>query len=251
MISDFSKCISAYSQSIKYLFKPWVFKYLMLSGLISLLVFGLLCGAIYTFGGELGESILFALYKENPPSWLSLVVGGLAKLVLWTVLVLIMKYIILIISAPFMSTLSERLEEYLSPGYKDPKPNQLYSTIRGIRLATSNIMREVMFTFPLFLLSFIPIFTAFTAPLIFIIQAYYIGFGNIDFFLERRYTAREARRFIGRKKGLAIGNGSVFLLLFLIPIVGAFIAPALATISGTIACVSLEEYNQSMEYDDF
>lgn len=223
----------------------------MLSGFISLLVFGFLCGIVYMFGGDLGYNILDSLYKGDVPSWLRIIIGGLAKLILWALLFLVMKYIILIISAPFMSALSEKLEEHISPGYKDPKPNQLYSTARGVRLATSNIMREIIFTFPLFLLSFIPLLTVFVTPLIFFIQAYYAGFGNLDFFMERRFSSREARRFVSKRRGLAIGNGSIFLLLFLIPFVGAFLAPTLATLSGTIACVSLEEYNQSMEYDNF
>ena len=251
MISGFFRSLQAYSKSIKYLSKPWVFKYLMLSGFISLLVFGVLCGVVYVFGGDLGYNILGNFYDGDAPNWLIFLVGGFAKFILWASLFLIMKYIILIVSAPFMSALSEKLEEKISPGYKDPKPNQLYSTIRGVRLATSNIVREILFTFPLFLLSFIPAFTIFTTALIFLIQAYYAGFGNIDFFMERRFSSQEARRFISKRKGLAIGNGAIFLLLFIIPVVGAFIAPTMATLAATIACVSLDEYNTSMEYDNF
>jgi len=251
MISGFFKSLSAYSKSIKYLSKPWVFKYLMLSGFVSLIFFGLLCGVIYLFGDDFGLKILGLFYDNNPPEWLEKVVSFTSKSILWVFLFLIMKYIILIVSAPFMSALSEKLEEELSPGYKDPKPNQLYSTIRGVRLASSNIFRELLYTLPLFFLSFIPFLTIFTTALIFMIQAYYVGFGNIDFFMERRFSAKEARSFISQRKGLSIGNGSVFLLLFLIPFIGAFIAPTMATLSGTIACVSLKEYDESMQYDNF
>ena len=242
MIRGISRSLGAYSESFKYLSYPWVLKYLILSGFISLVVFGILCSLVFYSGDGLGLNILNSFYDNDAPSFLTSIVGWLTKILLWVLLFLVLKYVILIVSAPFMSALSERLEERLSPGYKDPKPNQLYSTVRGVRLALSNVVRELFLTIPLVILSF---FFPFLAILIFIIQAYYAGFGNLDFFMERRFSSIEARRFINENRGLAIGNGSGFLLLFMIPIIGAFIAPTLATIAGTITCVEL------MEYDDF
>ena len=81
MISGFFRSLQAYSKSIKYLSKPWVFKYLMLSGFISLLVFGILGGVVYVFGGDLGHNILDNFYEGDAPNWLRLLIGGFAKFV--------------------------------------------------------------------------------------------------------------------------------------------------------------------------
>lgn len=242
MIKGFFSSLQAYSNSIKYLAYPWVFKYLILSGIFSLLIFLLLGGIIFYLGDNGGHYLASLIYKNDVPELVDKVVSWISRLGLWFVLFLIMKYIVIIVSAPFMSALSEKLEERLYPGYKDPKPNELYSLMRGIRLSTSNLLRELIYTIPLLLLS---MFLPFLAILIFLIQAYYAGFGNLDFFMERRFSSKESRQFVNANRGLAIGNGSIFLLIFLIPFVGAFVAPTLATISATISCGKL------MEYDDF
>jgi CysZ protein len=55
--------------------------------------------------------------------------------------------------------------------------------------------------------------------------------------MERHFDRKNSRIFIKSNRGLAIGNGAVFIFLILIPILGAFIAPTLATISGTLSAL--------------
>ncbi|NNE15552.1 MAG: EI24 domain-containing protein [Saprospiraceae bacterium] len=241
MIRGFIDGIQGYLKAIPYLFYPWVLRLLLVSGLVSLICFSLLACCLYFFGGNSGEFILNFFFEDGPPEWLSSIVSIASQLVLWILLFLVLKYIILIVTAPFMSLLSERLEEKLRDGYKDPQPGQLYSLVRGLRLSLSNLVREIFLLTILFVFSFIPGLAIFTIVLTFMVQSYYAGFGNIDFFMERRFSIRQSRNFIRRHKGFAMANGFVFLFLFLIPILGAILAPALATISGTITSVKLIE----------
>jgi len=55
----------------------------------------------------------------------------------------------------------------------------------------------------------------------------------MDFTLERYFNRKETISFIKNNKGMAIGNGTVFLLLLSIGI-GFLIAPPLSAIVGTI-----------------
>ena len=61
----------------------------------------------------------------------------------------------------------------------------------------------------------IPIFSLISAALIIMVQAYYAGFGNMDFTMERRFRLYESVRFVRRNRWFAIGNGLGFVLLLM------------------------------------
>ena len=135
-----------------------------------------------------------------------------------------------------MSPFSERIEEMITGEYLKASfsPTQFFKDLwRAARLNARNIIRELLLTLALFLLSLIPIFSPFTSVLIFLLGAYYGGFGNMDFTMERHYNYRESVSFVHRNRGIALGNGIVFMLIFLIPVVGIFIALPLATAAAT------------------
>ncbi len=77
--------------------------------------------------------------------------------------------------------------------------------------------------------------------MIIISQAYFAGFGNIDFWAERHYDYRNTVKYMSDNKGVCIGNGLPYLFLLAIPVLGVFIAPPLATIAGTLHAHSKKE----------
>jgi len=86
-----------------------------------------------------------------------------------------------------------------------------------------NILYEFSIIIPLLLLSFIPVIGIVFTILAFIVQAYYAGFGNIDYTLERHFTYRDSVRFVKRNRGIAIGIGIVFMAVLLIPVLGVIL----------------------------
>jgi CysZ protein len=170
------------------------------------------------------------------------VMGGVS-LVVFTLL--IFRYIIMAVAAPFMSLLSEKLEEKLYPD----RPQTPFSLskmmgdlIRGIRIALRNIIRELFLTV---LLLFLGIILPFLSPLVpfllILLQAYYAGFGNFDFTLERKFGVRASVRFVNQNRLLTIGNGMVFVLL-LMTVVGFLFALPLGTAAGAV--VTLERLEE-------
>jgi CysZ protein len=92
--------------------------------------------------------------------------------------------------------------------------------MRSLRLSVRNLIYELMITLPLLILSLIPGVNLVTAVLIFLVQAYYSGFGNMDYTLERHFAYRESVSFVKKSRGYAIGNGIVFTALTFIPVIG-------------------------------
>lgn len=58
----------------------------------------------------------------------------------------------------------------------------------------------------------------------------------LDYTSERKgLSASESIDFIGRHKGLAIGNGMIFYLMHTLPVVGWVFAPGYAVIAATLS----------------
>ncbi|MBT8191022.1 MAG: EI24 domain-containing protein [Bacteroidia bacterium] len=244
MISDIFRSFNAYSRAASIIFKPWALKYLVVSAIISLITLIAFIILIYQFGDNLTGPIMSWIAPEKGDSNIIVtILDWFIRISLWLLLLLIFKYIILIVTAPVMSLLSESIEIRLTSntipklGFRD----QIKSMVRGTALALSNIIRELFISIPIMLLSFIPGLALFSTPILLIIQSYYAGFGNFDFFLERRMGIRDTRLFMKRYKGLAIGNGFVFLSFLIIPLIGILLAPALSTAAATIAALEVLE----------
>jgi len=76
-----------------------------------------------------------------------------------------------------------------------------------------------------------------TAPLIFLVQAYYAGFGILDYWMERHYRVADSILYIRDHRLDAVGLGTVYLGLLLIPFIGPVIAPVLGATAATIYAV--------------
>lgn len=237
MLRGFFPSISNSIKALTYLPRPWVLKYILISGFLGLIVYGVFFGLIYFLGDDLGDWLLHLIRPQAENGILIGTVEWATRGVLMVGVLLVFKYIMLIIVGPIMSNLSAALETKIN-GFTPEAPQGLKGIARGIQLALSNISRELIITLFLLVLSLIPGLALVTGALILIVQAYYAGFGNIDFFMERRYGIKDARSFVKGHKGMAIVNGGIFLFLLLIPIVGVFIAPALCTISATLTGMS-------------
>jgi len=73
-----------------------------------------------------------------------------------------------------------------------------------------------------------------------LVECYYYGFSMLDYSCERRrMTAAESIYYIGNHRGLAIGNGMVFYLMHILPIIGWVLAPAYAVIAATLSMIEV------------
>jgi CysZ protein len=148
------------------------------------------------------------------------------------------KHIIMALSAPFMGPVSKIIEDDFNGvvlQIKTSTPSRLL--LRGIRISSRNLVRELLLSIPILLLGLIPIIGFFSVILLFLMQAYFAGFGNMDYTLERHFSYQKSIFYVNNNRGLAIGNGIVFMLFLLIPFVGVILVHPFSVTAATIVTV--------------
>ena len=143
----------------------------------------------------------------------------------------------LIVGSPLFAYLSEKTEAIMEGRDFPFNFSQfLKDIVRGIKLSLRNALWQTVYTFSVLILSFIPLIGWFTPLIALIIECFYLGFAMLDYSCERnKLSTSQSIVFIGSHKGLAIGNGIVFYLMHLVPVIGWVFAPSYAVIAATIS----------------
>ena len=246
MINNIIKGIQAYFGVLGLISKLKLWKYFFIPMLISFITAIIIGVSAYGFSDNIGNFIskiwVWEFGKETFTS-ISSFVGGIIVLVIGLILY---KHIIMALSAPFMNPVSEKIETHITGVQNHSHRNTSFQDQlwRGIRLSIRNLGMELLLAIPLLLLKFIPVVNIFSTALLFMLQAYYAGFGNMDYTLERHYRYNESIQFVRRNRGLAIGNGTVFLLFLLIPLVGVILVlPFSVTAASTETVKRIQNIN--------
>ena len=237
MFQQLTNAIRSYADAFKYMRTLW--RWQIGPGIISLILGAIFFGLAYEFGDNLGR-LMSSWYPwefgKSTITWIFLVMG---KIMIFVTGLFAYRYILLIVISPMLSILSEKVERL----YRDDPNHQMPSFSvkklardvgRSIRLTIRNLTRELSYIIGLLFLSFIPGASLFTTPMTFGVQSYYAGFANMDFTMERYMNVKERIRFVKLNKGMAVGNGFIFLLLLMIPVIGLLLAPTLGVIAATL-----------------
>lgn len=240
MIDTFFRGLSAYSQAPGFVSRHRLWAYIWIPSLLSLLAGLLIAGWGLRSAGTFGERLAGFWPGDWPlKGFIDSIFSVLAGLVLLIVLLFSFRYIIMLVVSPFLGPLSEKTERILtgSPAAPFSLKAILLDLVRSLRVVLRCIAMELFYTILLLPLNLIPVIgSAAYLVLLFLIQSYYAGFGNIDPVLERRqYSVAQRVRFAGERRALIAGNGAGFVLLLLIPVIGWVLAPVYGTIAATIS----------------
>jgi CysZ protein len=217
--------------------------------------FPLLIGLLLLIGAFFGIQLLVEEFNSFNNSWLAIegdaddwwnmgktafswFANYVVKFGLIILYLTINKYIVLILVSPVLALLSEKVDQKLTGKEYPFNGDQFFrDVLRGVFMAIRNMCLEFGVIFLVLLLSmFLPFISPFTAMFLLIVEFYFYGFSLIDYTNERkRLKIRESVRYVRANKGLAVGNGGVFSLLFLIPLLGVVIAPVLGVVAATLA----------------
>lgn len=246
-IREIALGLSSFGESLKFVSKHKLWLYIILPGIINIFLLVL----IYIFASKTGDYLsqyatdIFGLNSGWIYSSFSFLISLLLKILIFFLYSLFYKYLVLILMSPVMALLSEKTEQIISgKTYPFNFIKFIKDIMRGIKIASRNLIVELLIVLALWIYSFIPLIGLLGPIFIFLIQSYFYGFSMIDYYNERkRLNVRQSISFIRSHKGFAIANGAIFYLLFLIPFLGWLIAPTIGVVSATLGAEKINLKN--------
>ena len=186
---------------------------------------------------------------ENMNGWIHAAMIGIKiilPIVFFALFIFIGGTIVNILMSPIYTLLSEKTETILTGKEFPFDTKQTIRDIwRAIRIAVRNTAKQLILTALCLLLNFIPVVgSVISLILIFIINAYYFGYGFMDYTYERwRLSPKDSRKETHKLKYIAFTNGAVYSLpLYLF--CGAFIAAFIGGVSAVAATISQLEFKE-------
>jgi CysZ protein len=237
--------VASYFKAHRFITRHHLWKWIIIPGILYMLLF---VAGIFTFWVSSDAVVSYFTRKVGIDRWLHLQSSGLlsfiflmSEMIIRLVLIFfyfsLFKYLFLIIGSPLFAYLSEKTEAIMSSReFPFSFQQLLHDMYRGVKLAVRNTLWQAVFTITILLISFIP-FIGWASPMVMLfVECYYYGFAMLDYSCERnKLSSADSIEFIGRHKGLAIGNGMMFYLMHLVPVIGWIFAPAYAVVAATIS----------------
>jgi len=234
MVQNIFKGIKAYAGALGLISTLGLWKYFAIPVLISFVTAALIGLSAWGWSDNVANTIDLLWVWEWGADWfhgVAEILGGVLIIVLGLI---VYKHIVMALSAPFMSPVSTAIEHhFLGEKHIHRDTSNTSQLWRGIRVNVRNLTMEIFITIPLLVLSLVPVLNIITTLLIFLVQAYYAGFGNMDYTLERHYGYKESVQFVKRHKGVAIGNGILFTIMLFIPVIGVLLVLPLSVTAAT------------------
>jgi CysZ protein len=245
MLKEIIIAVQSYMEAHRFILKHRLWKWILLPGILYALLF---FGSMYFFWITSKGVIEYVLNASDLTSWLlqfkesfwGLIILFIrigVQLILFFFYFSLFKYVFLIVGSPLFAYLSEKTEAILEEKEYPFSFSQFLKDIaRGIKIALRNGLWQTVYSLSILILSFIPIVGLATTVMAFAIECYYLGFSMLDYSCERnKLSTSQSIDFIGKHKGLAIGNGIVFYMMHLVIIIGWILAPTYAVIAATLS----------------
>jgi len=240
MIKALLNGLLAYKDALPLISKLNLWKYFAVPMLISFITALSIGFSAYGFSDDLGGLISSLWIWEWGASTVRTISDIAGALLIIALGLIAYKHIVMALSAPFMSPVSEKIEAHLYANvHQHRNTSNASQLLRGLKINLRNLAWELLLSIPFLLLSLIPVVGVLATASLFLIQAYYAGFGNMDYTLERHFSYRESINFVKAHRGFATGNGIVFMLFLLIPFVGIILVLPISVTAASTTTLQL------------
>lgn len=240
--------IRAYGEALPQMFRKGYRRYLALPIVVYI---SLLIGLIWLMVNNLNRWLSLVLswfgYEMGDLETWGFVVAIILQILMFFFMSSLFKYTVLILLAPFLAFLSEKVEKDRTGTDFDFSLAQMFSDIiRALRINLWNFIREMAITIVLAFLAFIPVIGLLSPIALFIVQSYFLGYGLMDYNAERwRWSSGQTERWMRQNKSAVTAVGLAFHGLFLIPFLGWIFAPSWSVIAGTRVAMDLRDRDQA------
>ena len=245
MLKEIVIAIQSYFRAHQFISRHRLWKWILIPGVLYMILFVV---GMFFFWQSSDAAVSYLSHRMGIDRWLHQQKSGLlsffflmGEIMVRLILVLfyfsLFKYLFLIVGSPLFAYLSEKTESIIEgKDYPFDFKQLMKDIIRGIKLALRNTLWQTVYTVSLLILSFFPVVGWITPVITLFIECYYYGFSMLDYSCERhKLSPSESITYIGNHKGLAIGNGMVFYMMHLIPVLGWVLAPSYAVVAATIS----------------
>ena len=251
MLKEIVIAIQSYFRAHQFISKHRLWKWILIPGILYMILFVV---GMFFFWESSDTAVTYLSRRLGIDRWLHQQKSGIlsffflmGEIMVRLIIVLfyfsLFKYLFLIIGSPVFAYLSEKTESIIEgKDFPFSFKQLLKDMVRGIRLALRNTLWQTVYMVSLLILSFFPLVGWITPLITLFIECYYYGFSMLDYSCERhKLSPSESITYIGNHKGLAIGNGMVFYLMHLFPVVGWVLAPSYAVVAATISVYHQKE----------
>jgi len=245
LLKEIIIAIQSYGEAHNFIRKHRLWKWIIIPGVLYtlLFIFGMYLfwqssnDAVTWISQQIGLETWLQNQRNNWLSFLFLMAGLVLRIVIVLFYFSLFKYIFLIIGSPVFAYLSEKTESILEGKDFPFNIKQLLRDIlRGVRMAVRNTLWQTLYVVSLLFLSLIPLVGWITPVIAVFVECYYYGSSMLDYSLERdKLTYAQSINYIGRHRGLAVGNGLIFYLMHGFIIIGWVLAPAYAVVAATLS----------------
>ena len=245
MLKEIVIAIESYFKAHRFIRNNRLWKWILIPGLFYMLLF---LAGMYLFWQSSDAAVSYLTSRLGIDKWVHRQGSGIlsffflmgemmVRLLFMFFYFSLFKYLFLIIGSPVFAYLSEKTEAIMEGKDFPFSFLQLLNDVyRGILIALRNALWQTVFTVSIFILSFFPVIGWVTPVIMMFVECYYYGFSMLDYSCERhKLSPAQSIEYIGKHKGLAIGNGMIFFLMHLVPFVGWILAPAYAVVAATIS----------------
>ena len=157
----------------------------------------------------------------------------------------LLKYLFLLIFSPVLSYIHLRIDAIQkNEVFTLDKTAYKKLIFRALSLGLKNMLWQTVYLIPIVLFCSLPLIGWFTPIFTILLECYFLGYAMLDYGLATENNSKIASaNYVGAHSGLPIGNGLVFYLLHLVPVIGWMVAPFYALIAAHLNTQQVKDYN--------